>query len=181
MVVPSKVFFTKGVGYHEERLVSFEMALRDAGIAPFNLVYVSSIMPPDADIVPRDEGLKYLSPGEIVYCVMARESLNKAGEKIAASIGLAVPQIHTKQHGYLSEHHCEGMSADECAVRAEKMAAIMLGTIMHIDVNPELDWNEQEKAYLASGKIIKTSNISEEAVCRDGVWTTVISAAVFVC
>lgn len=180
MVVPSKVFFTKGVGHHEERLVSFEMALRDAGIAPFNLVYVSSIMPPDADIVTRDEGLSYLSPGEIVYCVMARESANVKGTKIASSIGLAVPQIHSKQHRYLSEHHCTGVAADECSLRAERMAAIMLGTIMHIDVNPELDWDEQEKAYLASGKIIKTSNITQEAVCEDDVWTTVISAAVFV-
>ncbi|HJJ66696.1 MAG TPA: pyruvoyl-dependent arginine decarboxylase, partial [Methanocorpusculum sp.] len=28
MFVPSKVFFTKGVGVHKEKLVSFEMALR---------------------------------------------------------------------------------------------------------------------------------------------------------
>ena len=55
MFVPSKVFFTKGVGVHKEKLVSFEMALRDAHVSPFNLVTVSSIMPPQAKIVSREE------------------------------------------------------------------------------------------------------------------------------
>jgi arginine decarboxylase len=32
-MVPKKLFFTKGVGRHKERLTSFELALRDAGIA----------------------------------------------------------------------------------------------------------------------------------------------------
>jgi arginine decarboxylase len=32
-MVPKKLFFTKGKGTHKERLTSFELALRDAGIA----------------------------------------------------------------------------------------------------------------------------------------------------
>jgi len=35
MLLPKKVFFTKGVGRHEDALVSFELALRDAGIEKF--------------------------------------------------------------------------------------------------------------------------------------------------
>jgi hypothetical protein len=46
-MVPTRLFFTKGVGKHKERLTSFEMALRDAGIAAQNLVRVSSIFPPN--------------------------------------------------------------------------------------------------------------------------------------
>ncbi len=42
-MVPKRIFFTKGVGKHKERLTSFELALRDAGIAAQNLVRVSSI------------------------------------------------------------------------------------------------------------------------------------------
>ena len=45
-MVPKRLFFTKGVGKHKERLTSFELALRDAGIAAQNLVRVSSIFPP---------------------------------------------------------------------------------------------------------------------------------------
>jgi len=42
-MVPKKVFFTRGVGVHREKLASFELALRGAGIAQCNLVLVSSI------------------------------------------------------------------------------------------------------------------------------------------
>ena len=35
-MVPKRIFFTKGVGKHRERLTSFELALRDAGIAAQN-------------------------------------------------------------------------------------------------------------------------------------------------
>jgi arginine decarboxylase len=42
------MFFTKGMGRHREQLTSFELALRDAGIAHVNLVTVSSIFRPTA-------------------------------------------------------------------------------------------------------------------------------------
>jgi arginine decarboxylase len=42
ILISSKVFLTKGVGKHREKLQSFEMALRDAGIASYNLVRVPS-------------------------------------------------------------------------------------------------------------------------------------------
>ena len=70
-MVPKKIFFTKGVGKHRERLTSFELALRDAGIAAQNLVRVSSIFPPQCKLVPRSQGLKHLSPGEVVFSVVA--------------------------------------------------------------------------------------------------------------
>ena len=46
MFVPKAIFFTNGVGVHKDRLSSFELALRDAGIEKANLVTVSSIFPP---------------------------------------------------------------------------------------------------------------------------------------
>ena len=36
--VPQKIFLTKGIGTHKEKLASFELALRDAGIASLNLI-----------------------------------------------------------------------------------------------------------------------------------------------
>ena len=180
MFVPSKVFFTKGVGVHKEKLVSFEMALRDAHVSPFNLVTVSSIMPPQAKIVSREEGLSELHAGEIVFCVMARGETNTEGEAVAASVGLAVPPFEQGHHGFLSEHHGTGISADECGIHAEDLAATMLGSLMNIDIDPKAAWDEREQAYLASGKIIKTSNVSSGAVCENGLWTTVVSLAVFV-
>ena len=43
MTVPRKIFFTKGVGVHKDKLASFELALRRAGIEKCNLVMIDFI------------------------------------------------------------------------------------------------------------------------------------------
>jgi hypothetical protein len=90
-MVPKRMFFTKGVGKHRERLTSFELALRDAGIAAQNLVRVSSIFPPNCKMLARKEGVKYLSPGEVVFAVVAENSTHEAHRLLASSIGVAIP------------------------------------------------------------------------------------------
>ena len=52
--VPKKIFLTKGIGFHKEKLASFELALREAGIAPLNLITVSSILPPHCKFIDKD-------------------------------------------------------------------------------------------------------------------------------
>ena len=54
-MIPKKVFFTKGVGVHREKLASFETALRQAGIEKCNLVSVSSILPPHVKIISKSK------------------------------------------------------------------------------------------------------------------------------
>ena len=54
--IPRKLFLTKGVGRHKEKLSSFELALRSAGIAEYNLVKVSSIVPPNCQLISRSLG-----------------------------------------------------------------------------------------------------------------------------
>ena len=78
-MVPKRIFFTKGVGKHKERLTSFELALRDAGIAAQNLVRVSSIFPPQCKLIPRSQGLKYLDPGEVGSATIAQLLSHTAG------------------------------------------------------------------------------------------------------
>ena len=60
-LVPSKVFFVKGHGFHKNKLAAFEEALREAGIERFNLVTVSSILPPYCIEIPKEKGLKQCS------------------------------------------------------------------------------------------------------------------------
>ena len=62
--VPRKLFLTRGVGVNKEKLNSFEMALRNAGIAHLNIVRVSSIFPPGCKIASPEEGLAALEAGE---------------------------------------------------------------------------------------------------------------------
>ena len=179
-MVPKKVFFTKGVGRHKEELGSFEMALRDAGIEKFNLVTVSSIYPPGCKIVTRAQGLQELTPGEVVFCVMYQTRSNEPNRLMAASVGLAVP-ADNDQYGYLSEHKSFGETEEKAGEYAEDLAASMLATTLGLEFDFNAAWDEREQLYKASGKIIKTTNITQSAIGnKDGLWTTVLAAAVFV-
>ncbi len=173
------MFFTKGVGVHKEKLTSFEMALRDAGIAHFNLVTVSSIFPPNCKKVSKDDGLKELNPGEVVFCVMSRNETNEPNRLIASSVGVAIPS-ENGTYGYLSEHHSYGATETKTGEYAEDLAASMLATTLGIEFNPDQSWDEREQLYKMSGKIVKTANITQSAIGnKDGIWTTVIAVAVF--
>ncbi|MBI4093116.1 MAG: arginine decarboxylase, pyruvoyl-dependent [Candidatus Kerfeldbacteria bacterium] len=179
--VPRMMFFTKGVGRHREKLSSFEGALRDAGIERFNLVHVSSIFPPLCKRVSREEGLKRLSPGQVVFCVMARNETNEPNRLFAASIGLALPSDKDKMYGYLSEHHSFGETEDKAGEYTEDLAATMLASTLGISFNLDTDWDEREKIYKMSGKIVRTTNITQSAIGdKNGLWTSVVVAATFI-
>ncbi len=177
-MVPTRVFFTKGVGVHKDRLASFELALRQAGIEKCNIVCVSSIFPPNCKMISKEEGLKGLSAGEITFCVMARSETNEPNRLVAASIGLAVPKDNNN-YGYLSEHHGFGETSKKTGEYAEDLAATMLATTLGVEFDPDSSWNEREQVYKSSGHIFKTTNTTQSAEGnKDGLWTTVISVAV---
>jgi arginine decarboxylase len=179
-IIPKKLFFTKGVGKHRHELQSFELALRDAGIERFNLVSVSSILPPGCSIVTPEEGLKELVPGQIVFVVMARNTTNEPNRMVAASIGCAVP-ADGSHYGYLSEYHTFGANAEFAGHYSEDLAATMLATALGIPFDAEQDWDEREDQYKMSGKIVKSFNITKTAEGdKNGLFTTVIATAVFV-
>lgn len=178
-LVPRHVFFTKGVGRHREKLQSFEMALRKARISQLNLVRVSSIFPPHCKIIPSETGAKMLSSGQIVYCVMADNASDESGRLISASIGLAVPSDRTR-YGYLSEHHTHGMTMKACGDYAEDLAASMLATTLGLSDENHLSYDEKKKQWRMMKVIVKTTNITQSAIGKNGVWTTCVSAAVFV-
>lgn len=159
--VPKRVFFTCGVGRDSEYLGSFEMALRAAKIECYNLVTVSSILPPKCRIITREEGLADLEPGSVVFTVMSRIASNEPHRRISASVGVAIPENMEKQWGYFAEHHAFGDGKEKAGTYAEHLAYTMYQSIT--DKIPE-----------------KTLNITESAVVdEDGSWTTTIAAAVF--
>lgn len=178
MYVPTRIFFTKGVGRHKDYLQSFELALRDAKIEKCNLVTVSSIFPPGCKRIPTEEGLKELQAGQITFAVMARNATNEPNRLIAASIGVATPADST-QYGYLSEHHPFGETDERAGDYAEDLAATMLATTLGVEFNADTGWDEREKLYKMSGKIVKTYNITQSAEGdKNGLWTTVIASAI---
>ena len=178
MYVPTKVFFTKGVGKHKDYLQSFELALRSAGIEKCNIVSVSSIYPAGCRRIGKEEGLNMLQPGAITFVVLARNSTSEPNRLIAASIGVATPADES-QYGYLSEHHPFGETDERAGEYAEDLAATMLATTLGLEFDPDTAWDEREKIYKMTGKIVKTFNVTQSAEGdRTGQWTTVLAAAV---
>ncbi len=179
-MVPKKMFLTKGIGVHKEKLTSFELALRSASIAQHNLVSVSSILPPDCKIISRKKGLENLEPGMLTFVVLAKNQTNEPNRLMAASIGVAVP-ADGRSYGYLSEHHSFGETDEVAGDYAEDLAATMLASTLGVDFDPNEAWDARKKVFKMSEKIVRTSNITQSAIGdKAGRWTTVVAAAVFI-
>jgi arginine decarboxylase len=180
MQVPKEAFLTRGVGRDKEKLQSFEMALRNAGIAHLNLVRVSSIFPPHCKLLSKTAGLKKLSAGGITYCVMSDNATNEPHRLLAASVGLAVPKDRDN-YGYLSEHHSYGQNDKTAGDYAEDLAASMLATILGVPFDPNISYDEKKEIWRISGEIVVSRNVTQSAIGdKTGLWTTVVAAAVFI-
>ena len=173
------MFFTKGVGHHRNKLQSFELALRSAGIEKCNLVTISSIFPPDCKIISKKEGLKDLAPGQITFVVLARESTNEPSRLVTAAVGLARPK-NKQQYGYISEHHGFGQTSRQSGDFAEDLAATMLASTLGIELDPNAAWDERKQHYVAGpDKLFVSRSIAQSAHGhKEGLWTTVLACAV---
>jgi arginine decarboxylase len=178
--VAKELCLTRGVGRHREKLASFELALRDAGIAEYNLVRVSSIFPPECKLISRKEAMVKLSPGQVLYAVIAESATNEPNRLIAASIGVAIPRDRSR-YGYLSEHHSYGETDQKAGDYAEDLAAQMLATTLGVEFDPEAAWDERKENWRISDEIVTTRNVTQSAIGdKDGRWSTVVAAAVLV-
>jgi len=178
MFVPKRMFLTKGVGKHREKLTSFELALRSAGIASCNLVRVSSIFPPRCKLIPRSEGVKELKPGQVAFVVISENSTREPHRLIAASVGVAIP-MDRNTFGYLSEHHSFGQTEEIAGDYAEELAAEMLATTLGLEFDADQSWDEKKEIYRISNKIVRTMNITQSAIGdKRGLWTTVLAASI---
>jgi arginine decarboxylase len=179
-LVPRAMFFTNGSGTHRDKLSSFELALREAGVATANLVSVSSIFPPHCKVIPRNQGVRLIRPGQVVFAVMTRQSTNEPHRLIAASIGLARP-TNPDAHGYLSEHNSFGETKQKAGDYAEDLAASMLATTLGLAFDPDRAWDERKEVFRMSGQIVHTSSTTRTATGhKKGLWTTVVALGVFV-
>ncbi|MFO7638163.1 MAG: arginine decarboxylase, pyruvoyl-dependent [bacterium] len=180
MILPTHVFLTKGVGRHREKLASFEAALRDAGIASYNLVRVSSIFPPHCKIVSRKRGLAMLTHGQIAFVVISDNASNEPHRLISASVGVAIPKDPTT-FGYLSEYHSFGEREAKVGDYSEDLAAQMLATTLGVRFNPDTSYDERKEIWKISGEIYRTQNVTQSAIGdKHGLWTSVVAAAVLI-
>ncbi len=177
--IPKAVFFTKGTGRHKYRPQSLELAMRHAGIEKFNLVQVSGILPSQCKIITVSDGIRRLSPGQIVFGLMSECSTDEPNRLLCAGIGVARPI--KDQYGYISEQHGFGMTEEKTGDFVEDMAATMLATTLGIEFDPARNYDQRKEIYRMSGATVRTRNIVQSAEGdKNGLWTTVIAAAVFI-
>lgn len=153
-LMAKKLFLTKGKGVHEDRLTSFEYALRDAGIAGTNIVLISSIFPPNAKLISRKEGLKQIKPGQILFTIYSKNQTNEPHRVCAASVGIAQPK-NKSRYGYLSEYESFGQNEIQAGDYAEDVAAQMLASSLGIPFDVDKAWNEKRQQWSISGQIYK--------------------------
>lgn len=121
-----------------------------------------------------------LNDGEIVFVVMSRNESNEHNRLISASVGAAVPADRS-QYGYLSEYHSFGETEDTAGDYAEDLAASMLASTLGVEFDLNQSWDEKETLFKMSGKFVKTTNITQSIVVdKQGEWTSVLAAAVFI-
>jgi len=109
-----KIQVSQGIGTGPTELSAFDHALGRAGVANYNLIYLSSVLPPGSDVSytdhPKHPGGTW---GDRLYVVMAQMRTSQRNQEAWAGIGW-IQDPETKQ-GLLVEH--EGHS--EAEVKAD--------------------------------------------------------------
>jgi arginine decarboxylase len=80
---------------------------------------------------------------------------------------------------------CQSIIPPETAQKAgdyaEDMAVEMLVVTLGLPDDPSLAWDQREEQWKLSSKIYRTQNFTQSAEGnKDGLWTTVLSAAVLI-
>ena len=80
----------------------------------------------------------------------------------------------------ISEHHSFGETEEVVSDYTEDLAATMLATTKGLAFDPATAWDERKQLFQSSGLIIKTTGVTQSSVGdKNGLWTSVIAAAVF--
>ncbi len=178
-LVPKAVFLTRGVGTHSERLNSFEEALREARISAYNLVTVSSIVPPDCHLLDIEQGLALLSPGQLTFSVMSRVDSDEEGRLMAAAVAILLPE-NPADYGYISEFHAYGMESEEVEDWVCDQAAELYASAKGLKINWKRAWSPEDEKYTLEERSFSPKYVVSMARGKKGKWVTAVAAAVFI-
>ena len=91
------------------------------------------------------------------------------------------PKETGDQDGYLSEHHAFGWTERKTNDYAEDLAAEMLATISGVKFDPDSSYDAKREIWKISDEIVRTTAMTQSAEGdKDGRWTSVIAACVFI-
>jgi arginine decarboxylase len=99
-----------GVGCGPTPLAAFDTALLDAGVANYNLICLSSVIPPGSRIERRRWHTPPRCWGQRLYCVLSQNREDRPGRAVHAGIGWVLDdeggkglfvELHDHDHGRL--------------------------------------------------------------------------------
>lgn len=115
-IVPNRYALVAGNADGLTGLNAFDRSLLKAGAGQFNLVKVTSILPPAASLGEHAK----LPAGAIVFAAIGSEMSHHPGAQISASVAVGIPKDFTKA-GVIMEGHFHA-PASEAEERVRKMA-----------------------------------------------------------
>jgi arginine decarboxylase len=157
---------SRGAGAGPTLLAAFDTALHAAGVANYNIVRLSSVIPPYA-IVREVSGADQVkgADGDVVYCVYAAAYASTPGEQAWAGVAWALPQEDSGAGLFV-----ERSGAAESLVRRE------------LDVTIETMSLTRGHAYRAAGQAVSSAVCVDHPVCAVVVatygtvgWSTLIN------
>lgn len=97
-----KIQITSAAAEGPTELAAFDTALIRSGIANHNLIYLSSIIPPDSELVKSKPNINSIHFGDRLYVVMSEQRTSKPKEEAWAGIGWVQ---NYQGAGLFVEHH----------------------------------------------------------------------------
>jgi arginine decarboxylase len=113
----TEIRISTGVGVAETQLAAFDAALYEAGIGDVNLLPLSSVIPPGADVVQKQPDLTGTAWGDRLYVVLAEQRATSVGEEAWAGIGW-MQEADGQRRGLFVEHHGSSETEVEDLIRA---------------------------------------------------------------
>jgi arginine decarboxylase len=140
---------SRGAGTGPTRLAAFDAALQAAGLAGYNIVRLSSVIPPGAVVqevagADLDRGVN----GDVAYCVYAAAYASNPGEQAWAGMAWA-DHLDGSGAGLFVEH----TAASETRVRQDLVATLEAMSISRGD------------AYELAGQIVSSASCVDHPVC----------------
>lgn len=129
-----RICLATGIGSGPTELAAFDAALMDAGVANYNLICLSSVIPPRA----RIERVRFATPaheyGRRLYVVLSQMRESRVGHEVHAGIGWVQARAEDGGHGLFVELHDHDRNRLEHDLRAtlasmQRARAIDLGHV----------------------------------------------------
>ena len=134
-----KIKVVNGIGFGHTELSSFDSALKDSGVYNYNLIYLSSVIPENAEVEVLGKIFENTGKvGDRLYVVIAQERSSIPGEAIGAALGW---YQFGPEGGIFVEHHAKGVNP---AVVKRKLEFLIEYSVRDLCVSRGINY-EKEK------------------------------------